>query len=148
MSERKKYIMQISPGDSDFGKFDQFEGHEGEEYTWDLLDEEFKAQTLCRVLLSKTPKEGYDDLILEGIGIERIEGKWYVKILERIGEDEEEDVTVFRSAKPSERRGYMLRSMAEEQKTERKKDIMTTELDKRKKRKKQLMEEALKKKRR
>ena len=142
----KRYIMQISPGGSDFGSFEEFEGHEGEEFTKSLLDEQTREIIDCRMIVSKTPKEGYDELILEGIGIQRLEGEWFVKILERIGEEDEEAITIFRSAKPSERRGYMLRSMMEEQKSERKTDIMTTELEERKRRKKQLTDVILRKK--
>lgn len=141
---RKRYIMQIGPGGDNFATFEEFESHqEGKEFIDDLLEERTREIFSCRMVVSLTPEEGYDELILEGIGKKRLEGKWFVRILERIGEDEDEEITVFQSAKPSERRGYMLRSMVDEQKQERKMDIMTSELDEKKKRKQQLTEEIL-----
>jgi len=146
-SLRKRYIMQLSSVGADYGSFEMLEGREGEELVMELFDEETREIINCRVIVSKTPEEGYDELILEGIGGVRVEGRWYVKIIDNIEEEEEESVTVFQSAKLSERRGYMLRSLAEEQKEERKKEIMTTELEERKREKKQVTESILKKKR-
>jgi hypothetical protein len=142
---RKKYIMQVSPGGANFGSFEEFEGHEGEEFVKEVLDEKTREILTCRIIISSTPQEGFDELILEGIGLQRAKKQWYVKILERLDEVEGEEITVFRSAKPSDRRGYMLRSMMEEHKADRKKEIMTSELEERKKRKQQLTEKILKK---
>jgi hypothetical protein len=143
---RKRYIMQVSPGGADFGTFEEFENREGQEFVKELLDEKTREIMECRIVISSTPQEDFDELILEGIGLQRSKKQWYVKILERLDEGEEEEITVFQSAKPSERRGYMLRSMAEEQKVDRKKEIMTSELEERKKRKQKLTDEILKKK--
>jgi len=140
----KKYVLQLSPGLPGLEDFKAFEVYDGKEIEVGLIDEETLENFDCKVIISKIPQEGYHELTLQGISGDRIRGEWHVKLLDQV-EEEDEEITVFRSAKLSERRGYMLRSMIEEHKTERKEDIMTTELEERKRKKKELTEEIFKK---
>ena len=144
--ERRVYILHVGGEGADFGAFNALKGQEGEVLTRSLLDPESRGMFEAKIMLSQTPQEGYDELVLEGGGLARVEGQWYVKILER-EEEEEEAVTVFQSLKLSDRRGYMLKSMMGEQKTERKKEIMTTELEEKLRRKREITEKILKEKR-
>ena len=140
MSEQRTYRIFVP--ESDLGKFaDQA----GKEFTETLIDEATREQFQARVTISQSPGKGYDKLLIQGRG-GFISGDWFVKILAREDEGEDE-VTVFESMRLGERRGYMLRSMmAESDKGESKKETMTTELEKRLKRKQQLVADLLKKK--
>jgi hypothetical protein len=107
-----------------------------------VIDEDTQEQFHAKIMISAEPSEGYDDLVIQERG-GYIEGKWYIKILER--EEEDEEITVFESMKLGERRGYMLRSMMAEESEKAKKETMTSELEKRWKQKQQLVSKLLKK---
>jgi len=129
----------------DESQLDKFDDPEGKEFVEILIDEESREQFQAKVAVSRSPGEGYDSLLLQGRG-GFIEGDWFVRVLERV-EDEEEGVTVFESMKLGDRRGYMLRSMmAESQdRIKKTKEIMTTELDKRLEKKRKVVEDLLNK---
>ena len=107
-----------------------------------VIDEDTQEQFHAKIMISAEPKEGYDELLIQERG-GYVEGKWYIKVLER--DEEEEEVTVFESMKLGERRGYMLRSMMAEESEKAKKETMTSELEKRWKQKQQLVNKLLKK---
>jgi len=107
-----------------------------------VIDEDTQEQFQAKIIISASPEEGYDELIIQERG-GYIEGKWYVKILAR--EEEEEEMTVFESMRLGDRRGYMLRSMMAEGKEKMKKELMTKELEKRWKQKRELIDKLLKK---
>lgn len=141
MSKQKTYKIFV-PEDT----LDRFINQEGKVFNEILIDETTREQFQAKVIVSQSGGEGYDSLILQGRG-GFISGDWFVKIVEREGEEEEDEVTIFESKRLGQRRGYMLRSMmAESEKTEAKKEIMTTELKKRLKQKQKLVSEMLKKK--
>ena len=141
MSGEKTYRIFV-PEDA----LEKFVGKEGEAFSETLIDEGTREQFPAKVMVSQTGGEGYDRLILQGRG-GFVSGEWFVKIVEREEEEEEDDkVTIFESKRLGQRRGYMLRSMmGEEDRAEAKKEIMTTELEKRLKQKQKLMKEMLKK---
>jgi len=140
MSEQRTYRIFVP--ESDLGKFaDQA----GKVFKETLIDEATREQFQAEVAVSQSPGEGYDKLLIQGRG-GFISGDWFVKILER-EEEGEDEVKVFESMRLGERRGYMLRSMmAEGDKGKSKKETMTTELEKRLKQKQQLVADLLKKK--
>jgi len=107
-----------------------------------VIDEDTQEQFQAKIIISGSPEEGYDELVIQERG-GYIKGKWYVKILER--EEEEEEITVFESMRLGDRRGYMLRSMMAEEKEKMKKELMTKELEKRWKQKRELIDKLLKK---
>jgi len=120
------------------------EMEDGKVFTETLQDEETLEKFKAEVMFSKTPKPGYDELFLvteRGIPIKG----GYIKILRKIEEEEPSEITRFESRRLSERKGYMLKSMlremeAEESKKTReelRKEIMTTELERRLKEKKE-----------
>ena len=123
----KTYIV-FAPED----ELDKFKAHQGEALDETLMDAESRDQFRAKIIVSQSPQEGYDKLLIQVRG-SYIPEEWYVKILER--QEEDEEVTVFQSMKLGERRGYMLRSMMSEKKAEAKKETMTTELERRLKRK-------------
>ncbi len=125
------------------GELDKFKNREDKVFTEVLVDEETRETFEAKIMVSQSPLEGYDELLLQGRG-GFVQGKWYVKILER-EEEEIEPVTVFEAKRLGERKGYMLRSMMAEEKAKVKKETMTTELEKRLKRKRELVKEVLKK---
>jgi len=125
-------------------KLGKFEAHEGEVFTEILMDTETREQFTAKIMVSQSPQEGYDKLLIQGRGF-FIGGDWYVKILERV-EEEAAPVTVFEAARLGARRGYMLRSMMAEEKEKLKKETMTTELEKRLKRKREIVKKLLEKK--
>jgi hypothetical protein len=138
--ENKIYRMFVD----DIEKFD---GPEGEIIEKDLLDEDTRGfLNNTKVILSRTPQEGYANLRLQGTGRSTVtlDGKWYVKVLEE--EEDEEAGTVFEGLRLGQRKGYMLRSMLQEDKDKLKKETMTTELEQRLKRKKEMLKELRKKK--
>ena len=127
-----KYRIFIPEGE--LGKFEE-EDRVYEEYVFDFdTGGQFKA----KIMVSRSPGEGYEPLTIQVRG-DYLPGDWYAKIVER-EEEEEEAVTVFQPAKLSERRGYMLRSMMEEEKLKRKRDIMGKDLEEREKEKKDVVE--------
>lgn len=123
----KTYIV-FTPED----ELDKFKGHQSEVLDETLMDAESRDQFRAKIIVSQSPQEGYDKLLIQVRG-SYIPEEWYVKVLER--QEEDEEVTVFQSMKLGERRGYMLRSMMSEKKAEAKKETMTTELERRLKRK-------------
>ena len=125
-------------------ELDKFKGRGDEVFTETLLDEETHGAIEAKIIVSETPKEGYEELTIQARG-GFLSGTWYVKILET-EDEEEESVTVFQAARLGERRGYMLRSMMAEQKDDLKKETMTSELQKRLKRKQEIVKELLKEK--
>ena len=141
MSGEKTYRIFV-PEDA----LEKFTGKEKKVFHETVIDEGTREQFPARVMVSQTGGEGYEKLILQGRG-GFVSGEWFVKIIEREDEGEEdEEVTVFESKRLGQRRGYMLRSMmGEKDRDEAKKEIMTTELEKRLKQKQKLMKEVLKK---
>jgi len=138
MSKPKKYKLFVTD-------IDKFKGHEDEVFTeTSLVDEETQDHFQAKIMVSQSPQEGYDELELESDRGYIATGH-YVKIVERL-EEEEESVTVFQSKRLGERRGYMLRSMMAEDKDQLKKETMTSELEKRLKRKQEIVQQLLKKK--
>lgn len=138
--ERKMYRMFVD----DIEKFD---GPEGEVLVKDIIDEDTRGFLFnTKVILSRKPLEGYDDLRLQGTGRSTVtlDGKWYVKVVEQ--EEEEEAGTVFEGLRLGQRKGYMLKSMLQKDKDKLKKEAMTKELEERLKRKKEIVEELRKKK--
>ena len=93
-----------------------------------VIDEDTQSQFQAKVIISESPGEGYDELLIQERG-GYVEGQWYIMIVET--EDVEEAVTVFESMRLGERRGHMLTSMMAEEKDKMKKDIMTTGLQER-----------------
>lgn len=140
MDENRTYRIFV-----DESQLDKFEDPEGKEFVEILIDEESREQFQAKVAVSRTSAEGYDSLLLQGRG-GFIEGDWFVRVLERL-EEEEEGVTVFESMKLGDRRGYMLRSMMAESQDRNKttKEIMTTELDKRLEKRRKVVEDLLNK---
>lgn len=125
-------------------KLGKFEAGEGEVLTETLMDTETREQFTAKITVSRSPQEGYDKLLIQGRGF-FLSGDWYVKILERV-EEEEAPVTVFEATRLGARRGYMLRSMMAEEKKKLKRETMTTELEKRLKRKQEIVKKLLGKK--
>lgn len=123
----KTYIV-FAPED----ELDKFKAHQSEVLDETLMDAESRDQFRAKIIVSQSPQEGYDKLLIQVRG-SYIPEEWYVKVVER--QEEDEEVTVFQSMKLGERRGYMLRSMMSEKKAEAKKETMTTELERRLKRK-------------
>lgn len=110
-----------------------------------VIDEDTMEQFGAQVMVSDEPEEGYEELVIQERG-GYLPGKWYVKIVERQDDEDEEEITVFESLKLGDRRGYMLRSMMAEEKEKEKKETMTTELEKRWKQKRALVDKLLEKK--
>ncbi len=108
-----------------------------------VIDEDTRGQFKAKIMISASPQEGYDELVIQERG-GYLPGKWYIKVLER-EEEEEEGITVFESMKLGDRRGYMLRSMMAEDKEKEKKEVMTSELEKRWKQKRELVDKLLQK---
>lgn len=128
-----------------FGTADKFAGREGEIFTEEVHDEETQESFEAKIMVSSVPREGYCPLTFESSrGGVILQGDWYVKIIGREAEEEEE-VTVFEETRLGARKGYMLRSMTAEQKTKLKQEIMSSELEKRLKRKQELVKDILKK---
>jgi hypothetical protein len=125
--------------------FDKFKGHEGEVLEEEIIDENTLEVFKAKIKVSHEPLEGYFPLRLEGSGRSSLilEGQWYVQILERI--EEEETTTVFQGLRMGQRRGYMLRSMLQEEKEKAKQELMTKELESRLKKKQELVKELRKK---
>jgi hypothetical protein len=105
-----------------------------------IIDEDTQSQFEAKVIISESPGEGYDELLIQERG-GYVEGHWYIRIVEI--EEMEEEMTVFESMKLGDRRGYMLRSMMAEEKDTVKKEIMTKDLQKRWKQKKELVDKLL-----
>ena len=120
----------------------KFKGKEDEVFIETLIDEETHGAFQAKIMISESPKEGYEELVIQARG-GFLAGNWYCKILAK-EEEETEPVTVFQATRLGERRGYMLRSMMAEDKKEMKKEIMTTELEKRLKRKQEIVKDVLK----
>jgi hypothetical protein len=144
MAEEKEYGLQVSALRGQW-EVDKFVGKEDQLLEAELRDMATYSAFKAKIMVSQVPKEGYDKLALFTDRGVMITG-WYVKIIERIAEEDEEDIPIFQSSKLSERRGYMLRSLAGEQKTERKLEIMTSDLEERKTRKAKLTEAILREK--
>jgi len=108
------------------------------EFEQELADENTKEHFQARIVLSDEPLEGYDLLIVQSkkMGSDYHE-QCYVKIVERVEEDEEAG-TIFRGQRLGQRRGYMLESMLQERE-QKKKDVMTTQLEERLKKKQELL---------
>ncbi len=141
MSEQKTYKIFVPESD-----LDKFASQEEKVFSEMVIDETTKEQFQARVMVSQSPGEGYDKLILQGRG-GFISGDWFVKIVGREDEEEEEEVTIFESKRLGQRRGYMLRSMmAEGDRSASRKEIMTAELQKRLKQKQKIVADMLKKK--
>ncbi len=111
-----------------------------------VIDEDTQEAFQAKIAISQSRQEGYVPLRLQGRGGFRA-GEWFVKILQRQDEDDE-PMTIFESKKLGDRRGYMLRSMMSEidEKSKKKEQIMTTDLQTRLERKQKLVDELLKKK--
>ena len=140
MSNEKTYRIFLPEDDLD--KFHQNMEKMLEET---IIDEETLEQFQATISVSNKKKEGYEKLLIQGRG-GYANGEWFVKIIDRDDEDDENDVTVFESMKMGDRRGYMLRSMMNEgQKGDDKKETMTKELERRLKRKQEVVAEILKK---
>lgn len=141
MSEQKTYKIFVPESD-----LEKFLDKEKKVFSEMVIDETTKEQFQAKVMISQSPEEGYDKLILQGRG-SFISGDWFVKIVAREEEEEEEEkVTVFESKRLGQRRGYMLRSMmAESDRSKSRKEIMTRELQKRLKQKQKIVSEMLKK---
>ena len=116
---------------------------EGQISTDVVIDEDTREQFRAKIMISALPQEGYDELVIQERG-GYLPGKWYIKVLER-EQEEEEGITVFESMKLGDRRGYMLRSMMAEDKEKEKKEVMTSELEKRWKQKRELVDKLLQK---
>ena len=142
MSDQKIYRIFVPEDD-----LEKFRNHEETVFTETVIDESTREQFEAEIMVSESPDKEYDKLLIQGRG-GLVSGEWFVKIVKRMDdEEEEEDVTVFESMRLGQRRGYMLRSMmAESDKGSTKKETMTSELQKRLKRKQQLVEELLNKK--
>lgn len=127
-------------------QLDKFSGSEDIVFEETIIDEATQEAFQAKIAVSQSAKEGYERLVIQGRG-GFIAGEWFVKILER-QDDDDEPMTVFESMKLGDRRGYMLRSMMSEtdEKSKKKEQIMTTELQKRLERKKKLVNDLLKKK--
>ena len=125
--------------------FDAFKEQEGKVFTDILHDEETHETFQVKMIVSKSPQEGYDKLVLESPRAYLAQDQWYVNIIER-EEEATEAVTIFEGKRLGERKGYMLRSMMAEDKAKLKKEIMTSELKARLERKQKIVEELLKKK--
>ena len=110
----------------------------------EVMDMESKSWFPTRSLISQQPMEGGEPAALVS-RVARVveEGEWFIKIVERIEEEEEEGITIFVSKRAGERRGYMLKSMMAEQKAKLKQETMTEELESRLKRKQEIVEEVL-----
>lgn len=121
---------------------DKFKGREGELFTETLVDEETRAAFQAKIMVSQSPQEGYDELVLQGRG-GFVSGQWYVKIVER-EEEAEEAVTVFEAKRLGARRGYMLRSAMAEGEKSSEKEATAMELEKRMKRRQEITTELLK----
>lgn len=140
MSEQKTYKIFVPESD-----LDKFLNQEDKVFSEMVIDEATKEQFQATVMVSQAPGEGYDRLVLQGRG-SFIEGDWFVKIVDR-EDEEEEEVTIFESKRLGTRRGYMLRSMmAESDRSKSRKEIMTSELQKRLKQKQKMVSDMLKKK--
>jgi len=107
-----------------------------------VIDEDTREQFRAKIVVSAVPQEGYDELVIQERG-GYLPGNWYIKVLE--WEEEEEGITVFESMKLGDRRGYMLRSMMAEDKEKEKKEVMTSEFEKRWKQKRELVDKLLQK---
>ena len=133
MSEGKAYTIFVKEGD-----VDKFQDQKEKIFKETLLDSVTREQFEAEVMVSQSPDEGYDKLLLQVRG-GVVPGDWFVKIVAR-EEDEEEEVTIFESKRLGERRGYMLRSMmSESDRSASRKDIMTQELQKRLKQKQKII---------
>jgi len=124
-------------------ELDKFKGQEDRIFSETLVDEETQETFQAKIMISQSPREGYDELVLQARG-SFIPGQWYLKIVEREEEEESEPVTVFEAKRLGERKGYMLRSMMAEEKEKLKKETMTSELEKRLRRKQEIVKELLK----
>src|SRR3972149_3226644 len=103
MSEQRTYRLFVP--ESDLGKFaDQ----EGKAFKETLIDEATREQFQAEVGISQSPGDCYDKLLIQGRG-GFISGDWFVKILER-EEEGEDEVKVFESMRLGEGRGYMVGS--------------------------------------
>ncbi|RJX19994.1 MAG: hypothetical protein C4575_07410 [Desulforudis sp.] len=142
MNKRKTYRVFV-PED----ELNKFENPGDKLFTETVIDEDTQEAFRAKIMVSTSLLEGYDSLLLQGRG-GFLPGQWFVKIVERDEEDEDESVTVFESMRLGERRGYMLRSMMAEteERKKKKEEIMTTELEKRLQKKRQLIEQLLNKK--
>ncbi len=107
-----------------------------------VIDEDTREQFKAKVMIACSAQEGYEQLVIQERG-GNLPGEWYIKIVER--EEEDDEITVFESMKLGDRRGYMLRSMMAEEKEKEKKEIMTSELEKRWKQKKDLVDKLMEK---
>ena len=133
MSEGKAYTIFVKEGD-----VDKFRDQKEKIFKETLLDSVTREQFEAEVMVSQSSDEGYDKLLLQVRG-GVVPGDWFVKIVAR-EEDEEEEVTIFESKRLGERRGYMLRSMmSESDRSASRKDIMTQELQKRLKQKQKII---------
>ncbi len=139
MTDIRTYTIFVP--EDDLEKFLKLEGELVEET---LIDEETREHIQAKVTISRTGGKDFHNLHLQGRG-EFLSGDWFVKIVE-LKEEEEEPFTIFESKKYGQRRGYMLRSMmAESDRAAAKKEILTSELQKRLKQKRKLVSEILKK---
>lgn len=118
---------------------------EGQVLSEVVIDEDTREQFPAKIMISASPQEGYDELVIQERG-GNLPGEWFIKVLER-EEEEDEGITVFESMKLGDRRGYMLRSMMAEEKEKEKKETMTSELEKRWKQKRELVDKLLEKNR-
>jgi len=125
-------------------EFERVNEKEGKVLSQVVLDIDTQEHFQAKVVLSSSPKEGYDEIAIVSERGTFKPGQWYMKVLER-EEAEEEEITVFESMRLGERRGYMLRSMVAEEKAKLKKETMGTELEKRLKRKQEIVKKLLQK---
>lgn len=123
-------------------QFEKINETEGKVLSQVVLDMDTQEHFEAKVVLSSSPKEGYDEVVIASERGTLKPGQWYLKVLER-EEAEEEKVTVFESMRLGERKGYMLRSMMAEEKAKLKKETMSTELEKRLKRKQEIVKKLL-----
>ena len=116
----------------------KFQGQEERVFKENVSDLEAGEQFQAKIMVSQTPQKGYEPLQIQIRG-DYVKGDWFIKIVER-EKEEEAEVTIFKPAKLSERRGYMLRSMMEDDKLTRKREIMTEQLEEREKKKKEVVD--------
>lgn len=114
---------------------------EGKVTTNVLLDDETKEQFKAKIIVSSTPQEGYDEMLVQ-LRSHLAPKPWYVKVVER--EEEEEEITIFESARLGARRGHMLRSMlTEKEADEVKTEVMQKELEARRKQRQDIVKKVL-----
>ena len=107
----------------------KFRGKENEVFEENVFDMLAGEQFRAKIMVSESPQEGYEETEIQIRG-DFLPGDWHIKVVEK-EEEPDTEVVIHRPAKFSERRGYMLRSMMEEEKQRRKEEIMTEVVEER-----------------